>query len=75
MFLLSLTAPHLNLSIMCVSGIEFHLETEVIFFQSSCIMSFHVCTFLSVFPYTDHAKFYSLLFGQGQLQHKQSSKS
>ena len=37
MFLLSLTTPHLNLSIMCVSGIEFHLETEVIFCQCSCI--------------------------------------
>ena len=61
MLLLSLTVPHLNLSIMCVSGIEFHLETEL-------------SNFLLVFPYTDHAKFDSLLFGQGQPQNKQSSK-
>ena len=59
MFLLSLKATHLNLSIMCVSGVEFHLESEIIFCQ---------------YFYTDHAKFDSLLFGQGQLQHKQSSK-
>ena len=39
MFLLSLTAPHLNLSIMCVSSIEFHLESEIIFRQYSCIQT------------------------------------
>ena len=39
MLLLSLTVPHLNLSIMCVSGIEFHLETEVIFCQCSRIQT------------------------------------
>ena len=36
MFLLSLTVPHLNLCIMCVSHIEFHIETEIIFCQCSC---------------------------------------
>ena len=39
MFLLSLKAPHLNLSIMCVSGVEFHLESEIIFCQYSCIQT------------------------------------
>ena len=39
MFLLSLTAPHLNLSIMCVSSVEFHLESEIIFCQYSCIQT------------------------------------
>ena len=39
MFLLSLSAPHLNLSILCVNGIEFHLETEIIFCQYSCIQT------------------------------------
>ena len=63
MFLLSLIVPHLNLSIMCVSYIEFYIETEIIFCQC-------------MFPYTHHAKFdyFTLLFGQGQAQHKQSSK-
>ena len=39
MFLLSLTAPHLNLNIMRVSGIEFHIETEIIFCQCSHIQT------------------------------------
>ena len=36
MLLLSLTVPHLNLCIMCVSHIEFHIESEIIFCQCSC---------------------------------------
>ena len=39
MFLLSLTAPHLNLSIMCVCSVEFHLESEIIFRQYSCLQT------------------------------------
>ena len=39
MFLLSLTAPQLNLSIMCVNSVEFHLESEIIFCQYSCIQT------------------------------------
>ena len=38
------------------------------------VPSWNWSNFLLVFPYTDHAKFDSLLFGQGQPQHKQSSK-
>ena len=36
MFVLSLTVPHLNLCIMCVIHIEFHIESEIIFCQCSC---------------------------------------
>ena len=35
MFLLSPTAPHLNLSVMCMSSVEFHIKIEIIFCQCS----------------------------------------